>query len=155
MATVYTTQADKQNSPKPKNMLDGKVLTPNFTVVEVDVTMGGGYDGTGTATGATIATGDTLNLIKLPKGAIINPLYSYVVSNGDVAATSATITVGANADVDALSTALDIDGAGKDVFALFAPVELTSESYVTATFTISGAVTTATVLKFYLAVVLP
>lgn len=143
MATVYSTQATKQNDPKPKNMLDGKTLTPNFTVIEVDYTIG------------TTANADVLNLVKLPKGTIINPIYSWVVSDGDVAATSATITVGANGDVDALSTALDIDGAGRDQFALSAPVELTSESYVTATFAISGAVVAATVLKFYLAVVLP
>jgi hypothetical protein len=143
MATVYTTQAAKQNDPHPKNLLTSQETTPRQSVLLVDYTIG------------TTETGDVLNLIKLPKGAIINPIYSWVVSSGDVAATSATITVGANGDADALSSALNIDGAGRDQFALNVPVTLTSESYITATFAISGAVVAATTLTFHLHVTWP
>lgn len=145
MATLTTDIAAKQTDPHSKNALNGRTSTPNFKIM-------GPYTYT---SAATDASGDTINIVKLPKGAVVNPLYSKVVSSGAIAATSYSITVGANADVDALSTALNVNAAGTDDFALAEPVTLTSESWVTATATISGAVTASETLKFYLAVNLP
>lgn len=144
MATLTTNISAKQADPKPKNMVDGKDLTPNFTIIPVTYT-----------TASTDANADTINLIKLPKGTKILSGSSYVYSGASTAGTSYTVTVGANADVDALSTAIDIDGAGKVAFALTGVVELTSESYVTATAAISGAVPDDVDVVFYLAVALP
>ena len=144
MATLHTNISANQAAPKPKNMIDGKDLTPNFTIIPVTYT-----------TASTDANGDTINLIKLPKGTKVYPGSSYVYSPASTAGTSYTVTVGANADVDALSTAIDIDDAGKVAFALTSVVELPSESYVTATAAISGAVPNDVDVVFFLAVALP
>jgi hypothetical protein len=146
MATLYTDIATKQNDPHSKNSLDGRTSTPNFKIM-------GPYVYTAATTDAT---GDTLNIVKFPAGTVINPLYSQVVNvGGELDDTSCTITVGANGDVDALSTALNVNAAGKDDFALNVPVTLTSEGWVTATFTRGGEAAEGATLAFYLAVNLP
>ena len=144
MATLYSDIGAKQNNPKPKNMVNGKDLTPNSTTIPVKYT-----------SKATDANADTINLIKLPKGTKLLPGSSYVNSPTSVAGTSYTVTVGANGDVDALSTAIDIDGAGKVAFALASIVELTAESWITATAAISGSVTADVEVVFFLDVALP
>jgi hypothetical protein len=70
----------------------------------------------------TEAQGDTLNLVKLPQGAVIDPTLSSVV--GDGIATTATLDIGDNdtlgvgaaADADRYADGLDVAAAGIDLF---------------------------------------
>lgn len=112
MATVNSTVYAKQINPTMAN----RITEPNSLQTPLRF-----FEYVHTMVG-TEAAGDILNLVKLPKGAIIDPTHSTVVNDG--IATTATIDigdddtagVGAAADADRYADGLDVAAAGIDRF---------------------------------------
>lgn len=147
MAEYYADIATKQLNPKGSNLLDGRTefnrrLTLEKVVIDTDVL-------------TALATGDIVNLMKLPKGAKINPNLSYVVTVGSVFGSSLTIDIGTDTVDNILSDDLDVNATGRDQFNVNAEYELTADEWVIATLAASGALGASKTLTFYIAVIWP
>lgn len=153
MPSFNTSIYAKQIDPTLRNRLLSPYGVQSKTFF-VDVT----YIMAGTETAA-----DTINLVKLPLGAIIDPTLSSVVSTG--AASTMTLDIGDDdvlgvglaADPDRYADGLDTAAAGIDTFSSIAaaarsiPYALGADSTIIATFATLNTPTAAGKLVFRIA----
>ena len=137
MADLYTDVGAKQNSPTPKNTASNKELSPGTKILNPIYTFT-----------ADELSGDTLYLIKVPKGTKVFSTRGKVRS--DAVATTITLDVGyfesaSVLDINAFATLLDVAAAGTDAFDEELTYEFTAEGWITAT--ITGTLTTPVAAK--------
>jgi hypothetical protein len=134
MASSNSNIAAVQAAPNIGDWLEGRYVTGMLLIATVTVTMLG-----------TEAAADTVKLVKLPKGAMVDPTFSTIVN--EALATTATIDigdddtagVGAAADADRYADGLDVAAAGIDRFdsiaaaARLTPYVLGAESWIILT----------------------
>lgn len=104
---IYTTQTATGDNRADGRLLSGKVRQANATITLSDE-----------------ASGNSIALVELPKGCLIDPAQSFVQCE-DPATTAFSVEIGVPSDTDALTPAdLDLSSGGKVFFdtALGAPL---------------------------------
>lgn len=144
MAEIYT--PSRPETWKGSNLPDGKDSFPQYSIVRCRVD---------TDVQTTMANGDVVHLLRLPKGARVNANDSYCLVSGAVFATSLTVDIGTDTDDNILADDLDINAAGVDAFDTTNDYELTAEEDVIMTLTAAGALQSGVTVDVYLAVSLP
>lgn len=106
-------------------------------------------------TETTMAPGDTIQLIRLPKGAVVVPQLSQIMT--EALGTAFSVNVGDKGHASRYAAALDIKSAGTHpltgTVGMLTPVELEESGWITASITASSGVTagkTATVWIAYI-----
>lgn len=140
MATLYSDKAAADY--RGSNLGDGRETTGEFKIIKATMTFAD----------TSHADEDDMLLAYMPKGTLVLPQLSYVVSDGGVG-TTATINAGTETAPSQLATALDVAAAGTDQFDGSA-YELTVDEHITADFEALATPATGS-LTFYIAVVLP
>ena len=140
MALFYSDKAAADY--RGSNLGDGLETTGNVKILKATVTF----------SDTSHVDEDDMYLAYLPKGPLVLPQLSSVVSDGGVG-TTATINIGTSTAPSQLATALDVAAAGTDQFDGSA-YELTVDEHITADFEALATPATGS-LTFYIAVVLP
>ena len=99
---IYTTQSLATGD----NRADGRLLSGKVRQVQATVVLDG-----------TEATNGTIDIVELPKGAIVDPSQSYILHES-CATTAFDVDLGFASDADGLTLngVLDLSGAGKTFF---------------------------------------
>lgn len=156
MATLNTDVATAQASPNVKDRVDGNSVTGQIRYAEAVFT-------TPAAPSTLLASGDVINIVTLPVGAIVLPERSWV-ANEALAGTSTVISkIGDSADDDRYSaTSISLVSAGSVAVTAAAATSVVVRTPVTkdtntlkATVTFTGAVTTGVKVRFSIAYILP
>lgn len=108
-------------------------------------------------TESTMVVGDTIQLVQLPKGAVIVPQLSQIMT--EALGTTLNVNIGDKGNASRYAAALDIKTAGSHPLTgtsgMLSPVELDESGWITATITAAAGISAGKTATAWIAYILP